>query len=312
MNLLYTSTKIQFNGETINSINILTPDEFVDELIEQISEKIDLRHKTNTISIIEVEGFVSTHLDRFKEKALKVKPTPNPIERLIESTDKYTHLNENIVLFAIFATIIALAGLFLDNVSIVIGAMLLSPMLGPINAFAVNANLGRTKYIIKSQQTSLLLMACVIATSFIITLVALLFAPLNITSQIASRGHPTIIDMLLAVVLGFAAGLALVTDFSELLVGVAVAVALVPPVTVTGIGLAIMNFHLALGAFLLSIINLLGLQLGCTILLNLKGVTPRRDYQKNTAKRYYKSFVYIILIIMVIIALILLIQNKYT
>ena len=64
----------------------------------------------------------------------------------------------------------------------------------------------------------------------------------------------------------------------------AVAVALLPPAAVTGIGLAMLNFQLSFEALLLSIINLIGLQLGSIIILNLTGFTPRRDYQKSAAK----------------------------
>jgi uncharacterized hydrophobic protein (TIGR00341 family) len=258
------------------------------------------------ISVIEVEGVVSTHLDRFKEKAVRVNPQPNPIERLVESTDRYTRLNENILLFVFFATVIALTGLFLDNIAIVIGAMLLSPLLGPINAFAVNANLGRTKFIIRSQLESLLLLVFVIATASIVTYTIILFIPLNITTQISLRGQTSIVDIVLAFILGCAGGLALFTDFPEILVGVAVAGALLPPATVTGIGIAMMDLKLTVGAFLLTIINLLGMQLGCTIILNLKGVTPRKYYQRTRAKRYFTYFIYTVAILLIIIGLILL------
>jgi uncharacterized membrane protein len=66
---------------------------------------------------------------------------------------------------AMFATLIAMAGLFLDNVAIVIGAMLLSPLLGPINAFAVNANLGRVHKLLTSQLSILSLLGAVIVLS---------------------------------------------------------------------------------------------------------------------------------------------------
>jgi uncharacterized hydrophobic protein (TIGR00341 family) len=310
MNLLYQSSKVQVGDQECYLLYVLVPDEFVDELINQVSEKIDLRHKENIISVIEVTGVVSTHLDRFKEKAVKVNPPLNPIERLVESTDKYTHLNQNIFLFVFFATIIALTGLFLDNITIIIGAMLLSPLIGPINAFAVNANLGRTKFIIRSQLVSLLLLIFVIATASIFTFIINLFIPLDVTTQISLRGQTNIVDIFLAFILGCAGGLALFTDFPEILVGVAVAVALVPPATVTGIGIALMDLRLMIGAFLLTLINLLGLQLGCTIMLNLKGVVPRRYYQRTIAKKYYRYFIYTIAILLIIISLILLSRSN--
>ena len=59
MNLLYISYTVNIGDQICNSLSVLVPDEFVDELINHISEEMDLRHKTNMISIIEVEGVVS-------------------------------------------------------------------------------------------------------------------------------------------------------------------------------------------------------------------------------------------------------------
>lgn len=89
---------------------------------------------------------------------------------------------------------------------------------------------------------------------------------------------------MIAFILGFAAGLALFIAVSEILVSVAIAVALVPPATVAGINLALGDGHLFIGAFTLTLVYLLGLQLGCILMLRIRGVSPRRYYQKEEAK----------------------------
>jgi hypothetical protein len=76
------------------------------------------------------------------------------------------------------------------------------------------------------------------------TFITSLFIQLPITTQKAIRGHTSITDIGIALILGFAGGLALVAVIPEILVGVAIAVALVPPATVTGIGLALLNINL--------------------------------------------------------------------
>lgn len=145
MEIVSNSAPIEVEREKVCYYSVIVPDELSDDIVHRLSEIMDMRLKENTISVICVEGAVSTFLDRLKEKAAKAPSTLKPLERLVESTERYTRVNRNVLTMTLFATMIALAGLFLDNVAIVIGAMLLSPLLGPINAFAVNANLGRIK-----------------------------------------------------------------------------------------------------------------------------------------------------------------------
>jgi uncharacterized hydrophobic protein (TIGR00341 family) len=303
--LVYLSSEVEIEGEKCRYYSIVLPDDLTEKLVTDISSIIDLRLRENTISIVCVEGAVSTYLDRLKEKVAKKSTPTSPLERLVESTDRYTRLNKDVLTMALFATMIALAGLFLDNVAIVIGAMLLSPLLGPINAFAVNANLGRIRKLAKSQAAVLLLLASIIIVAAIITLLAAQLVTLSEnTNQIAIRTHAGLIDVLIALILGLAAGLALLVGFPEILVGVAIAVAIVPPAAVTGIGLALLNINLVLGAFVLTLVYLLGLQLGSTLILRIRGVLPRRYYQQSEAK---KRSAYSILVLALLLALLTLI-----
>ncbi len=301
MELLYTFSTINVGDGKCKVYSVLIPDQLVDKVIDEISQRMDLRLKENTVSVYCVEAFVSTFLDRLKEKVVKAAPPSNPLERLVESTERYTRLNRDMVIMALFATLIALMGLFLDNIAIVIGAMLISPLLGPINAFAVNASLGRIKNLIKCQFSILILVATIMAMSAVATLVASRFVALHITPQIAIREQAALTDLLIALILGFAAELALFIAVPEMLVGVAIAVALVPPAAVTGIGLALSDGNLCLGAFILTLVYLLGLQLGSTIMLKVKGVSPRRYYQKKEAElRSAYSIVTLALLLFVI------------
>jgi uncharacterized hydrophobic protein (TIGR00341 family) len=305
--LVYLSSKVEIEDEKCCFYSIVLPDDLADKIVSDISSVIDLRLRENTVSILCVEGAVSTYLDRLKEKVAKKPTLPNPLERLVESTDRYTRLNKDVSAMALFATMIALAGLFLDNVAIVIGAMLLSPLLGPINAFAVNANLGRIRKLAKSEAAVLLLLASIIILAATITLVASQFVPLSEnTSQIAIRTHAGLIDVLIALILGLAAGLALLVGLPGILVGVAIAVAIVPPAAVSGIGLALFNTPLFLSALILTLIYLLGLQLGSTLILRIRGILPRRYYQQSEAR---KRSAYSILVLALLLALLTLIVS---
>ncbi|MFW6110891.1 MAG: hypothetical protein ACOC6H_02525 [Thermoproteota archaeon] len=78
--LLYSSSKVNVGDEECKVYWALIPDQLVDKTIETISEKLDLRRRENTIAIFPVEGVVSTHLDRLKEKSMKEKTPTNPLD----------------------------------------------------------------------------------------------------------------------------------------------------------------------------------------------------------------------------------------
>ncbi|MCP8310038.1 MAG: TIGR00341 family protein [Candidatus Methylarchaceae archaeon HK02M1] len=302
---LYTSGTIKIGDETCVVYSAILPDQFIDSVIDMISKQIDLRLKQNMISVYNVEATVSTYIDRLKEKVAKIRPLPNPLERLVASTERYTRLTSDILTMACFATLVVLAGLFLDNVAIVIGAMLLSPLLGPISAFAVNAVLGRVEKLIKSQFSIVMLLVSVGLLSAFITYVTSFFIQLPLTSQITIRTTVSLTDIGIAVILGFAGGLALVIAIPEILVGVAVAVALLPPAAVTGIGLALMDMGIFFGAMLLTFVNLLGLQLGSVSILWMKGVTPRRYHQKAVARKHTTYSLLTLSILLLILSIII-------
>jgi uncharacterized hydrophobic protein (TIGR00341 family) len=308
--LVYLSSEVEIEGEKCCFYSIVLPDNLADKTVADISKVIDLRLRENTIGVICVEGAVSTYLDRLREKVAKKSTSPSPLERLVESTDRYTRLSTDVLIMALFATMIALAGLFLDNVAILIGAMLLSPLLGPINAFAVNANLGRIRKLLRSQLAVLLLLTSIILLAAVVTFVASQFVPLQEnTTQIAIRSHATETDILIALILGLAAGIALLVGFPEILVGVAIAVALVPPATVSGIGLALFNRNLFLGALILTLIYLFGLQLGSTLMLRIRGVLPRRYYQQTEAKKHSAYSILILALLLVILSIIVILSQ---
>ena len=111
---------------------------------------------------------------------------------------------------ALFATLVAFAGLVLDNVAIVIGAMLLSPLPGPLNAFAVNTNLRRLRKVAISQLSILGLLGAIIILSAVTTFLVSQFVsvPLN-SGQIVLRMHASLSDIGIALVIGLAGGSAL-------------------------------------------------------------------------------------------------------
>ena len=85
---------------------------------------------------------------------------------------------------------------------------------------------------------------------------------------------------------GFAGGIAMSTNIPGILVGVAIAAALVPPATVSGIGIALWDYDIFSNALTLTAANIIGLVLGMMVVFFIGGVTPRKFYEKENAQKH--------------------------
>lgn len=278
-------------------------DEQLDAALEKLSSAMDMRKSDNQIIVLDVLAYVSTRLRNVQKKSSE-KNSKNPIEVIVQPLDQHLKLTRYTVVMVILSTVVVLAGLFLENVPIIIGSMLLSPLLGPASASMVNGSLGRTKQLVKSEWVLFTLVGISILLSAIIS-----FILANVTSivpgqQIISRTYISPLNIIVAIVLGFAAALALTTKLPETLVGVAIAAALLPPLAVAGIYLGIGDLHGFVNAFLLTMIYIFGLKVGGIAFLRASGITPRKYYEKQKAKSYsLVSFaVYTVILAVLIIA----------
>ena len=164
--------------------------------------------------------------------------------------------------------IIATLGLFANSVAIIIGAMIIAPLIGPITAIAYSTTVANRRLLRRSFLT---LFTGVTFTVFISFLIALLIGLKTTTPEILARTNPTLIDLVIALAAGAAGAFANTRRrIADALPGVAIAVALVPPLSVVGIGLALRNGSLAFGASILFITNLTGIIFSGVVILLLQ------------------------------------------
>lgn len=164
--------------------------------------------------------------------------------------------------------IIATLGLFADSVAIIIGAMIIAPLIGPITAIAYSTTVANRRLLRRSFLT---LFTGVIFTIFLSFLIALIIGLKTPTPEILARTNPTLIDLVIALAAGAAGAFANTRRrIADALPGVAIAVALVPPLSVVGIGLAFRNGSLAFGASVLFITNLTGIIFSGVVILLLQ------------------------------------------
>ncbi|MDJ0800463.1 MAG: TIGR00341 family protein [Calothrix sp. MO_167.B12] len=152
------------------------------------------------------------------------------------------------------SSIIATLGMLANSVAVIIGAMIIAPLMGPIIGMAYAIVMGNRRLL---RRSSLTILTGVILTIFIAFLSTLVLGLKNISPEISSRANPTLIDLGVALAAGAAGAFANSRRrIADALPGVAISVALVPPLGVVGIGLALGQERLSFGAMLLFITNL--------------------------------------------------------
>lgn len=167
------------------------------------------------------------------------------------------------------AAMIASYGLFANSPAVVIGAMIVAMLLGPIVGISLALVDSDARILIKSLLSLLSGAVAVLVTGFII---GLIHRDMPITSEIMARTEPNFLDLMIALAGGMACAYATVSfRMSLALVGVAIATALVPPLASASILLARGEFGLALGAFELAFVNLVAIQFSASVVLWLTG-----------------------------------------
>jgi len=174
----------------------------------------------------------------------------------------------------LLSTFIATLGLFGNSSPVIIGAMILAPLMSPIISLSMGVLRQDQTLILNSSKT----IGWGVLLGYLCAIIITWLTPLNISNdEIMARVRPNLLDLGIAVASGIAGAYASAkTEISKTLAGVAIAVALVPPLAVSGIGLGWMDWDIFRGAFLLFFTNLAGMVMAAAITFLLLGFSPFR------------------------------------
>ncbi len=188
--------------------------------------------------------------------------------------------NFDYFVLVVLSSMIATSGLLINSGAVIIGAMLVAPLMSPIIGLGLGSLIGDEK-LLKTSVTALFRGAIIaVLIAIILTWVndALPFVTLDelpLPEQVLSRTSPTPIDLMIALAGGLAAAFALAQpSLSAALPGVAIATALMPPLGVVGIGIAMGRWEVAGGAFLLFITNAVTIAFASMLVFFALGFTP--------------------------------------
>lgn len=201
-------------------------------------------------------------------------------EEIYEDVVDGAALSTDFFILTLASTIVAAIGLNADNVAAVIGAMVIAPLLGPILAFSFGSALGDFRLIVRSARNAVAGLLLGIGAAAAISLVM----PIDRESQeLMSRTIVGLDSIALALAAGAAAALSISTGVASALVGVMVAVALLPPAAAIGLFLGAGEIAFAGRAALLLAVNILCIMLSAQAIYAYKGIRPRKWLERRTA-----------------------------
>ncbi len=246
-----------------------------------------------------VEGF---HVVLFPVEAVLPRPKAEPEEEdepdhgqtkgenaeRISREELYNEVTEALGISRVYlgmivlSAIVAAVGLLRDDVAVIIGAMVIAPLLGPNVAISLATTLGDMALLRRAAATSLV----GILTAFAVAVaVGLLFTVDAHIPAIASRATISFGAIVLALAAGSAGTLAFTRGLAGAVIGVMVAVALMPPLVVCGMLLGAGQLGEAFSAFLLTAANVVCINLAGVGVFLIQGVRPRNWGEAEQAKR---------------------------
>ena len=245
--------------------------------------------KTDERNKFAIKSFLGEYLDLRKDKDNELA-TVDSIRKGVE----FKGANLWILIFAIF---MASLGLNVNSTAVIIGAMLISPLMGPIMGVGLSVGLNDFELMKRSLKSFL------ITTAFSVTTATIFFllAPIaGSQSELLARTSPTIYDVFIALFGGLAGVVALSTkEKGNVIPGVAIATALMPPLCTAGFGLASGNLSYFFGAFYLFTINSVFIAFATTLGVRLMHFSKKKFVDKEREKKVHRIVYSIIFLTMV-------------
>ena len=279
-------------------VRLLAPAEDTQSILDS-AQKVLSTSGISRVIVFPVEATIPRY-DSDQQTSSKTKSRTSR-EELYQNVEKNARFDRNYIFLVILSTIVAAVGMLENNIAVVIGAMVIAPLLGPNIALALGTVLGDRKLMLRASST--LLFGIVIALAVAYTLVYA-YPSQNFSQELLTRTDVGFGAMAMALASGAAAALSMTTGLSTVLVGVMVAVAILPPTAAAGLMLGYQYNLLAFGAFMLLTINIVCINLSANVVFLLKGINPRTLGEKKKAKLntiLYLIFWLLLLVVLIVI-----------
>lgn len=234
-----------------------------------------------------LRSFLRSRFDLSADKASE--------EEVVDNIRKGVEFKGTNLWVLIFATFVASLGLNVNSTAVIIGAMLISPLMGPIMGMGLSVGINDFELLKRSLRNFGFM---VLASIFTSTLYFFISPLSGAQSELLARMTPTTYDVLIA----FFGGLAGIVAQSRkdrtstVIPGVAIATALMPPLCTAGFGLATLQFKYFIGAFYLFFINTVFIAIATFIVVRFLHYSKKEFVDKNREMRVRRSILLIVLV----------------
>lgn len=223
-----------------------------------------------------------------------IRPALTQVEQqeIIRLAKENSTVNIDYVMLIMVSATLASLGLLLNSAAIIIGAMLVAPFMSPLIAFSTGMTVGNPVLV----RRAIITLFVGIALSLLGAMIIGRFIPQTVvTMEMTSRGSPTLLDAAVALASGVIGAYATARkDIPAALAGVAIAAALMPPLCTVGLGIALGETQLALGAAVLFSTNIISIILAGAVVFVWLGMSPR-NIDEHTQRRAVISLALVLL-----------------
>ena len=256
------------------------PTNAVESVLADLRE-VGIDEGTYTV-VVEAETVISHHFDELTEEYKEKESGENKIAREEIQTDAKNLVSgtQTYLTMTVISSVVATAGLLLDSAATVVGSMVIAPLIGPALAASVGTVVDDHALFVRGVRLQLSGMAVAVGSAALFA-AALRFGnlvppglePLTI-GEVRERLAPNILVLAIALGSGVAGIISLMTGVSVSLVGVMIAVALIPPAAAMGIGIAYGLPSLTVGAGVFVLVNVLSINFAALLVLWYSGYRP--------------------------------------
>jgi len=242
--------------------------------------------------VLDAETVISRHFDQLEAEYAEENGSEDRIarEELKTKAEELASSTTTYVLMTVVSAVIATAGLLLDSPATVVGSMVIAPLIGPAMAASVGSVIDDAKLFTRGVWMQFLGVGLAVAAAAVFTFAVrtlhLVPPGLDILSlkQVSERLSPDFLSLAVALGAGVAGAISLTTGVSSALVGVMIAVALIPPAATVGVGIAYGAPAIAFGSGILVLVNVLSINLAALAIFWLSGYRPEDWFRRSEAR----------------------------
>lgn len=286
-------------------VSFPVPESGVEPILDNL-HSVGIKENSYTI-VMPTETVVSERIGALKDRYQGYRISR---DELVARAEDLAPASSTFFIFLVVSTLIATTGLLLNSAATIIGAMVIAPLMGPAISASVGAVLVDTDMTSRGvtlQVTGLLAAILAAAVLGLLLKETVLLPPVDIRTipQVLERTSPNFLSLFLALGSGVAGAVSIIRGTGSALVGVAIAVALIPPAATAGLGVAWGYPDVVLTAGVLVLVNLLAINLSALILLWAAGYRPEKREHATRALRAVRIRIATILIGLILLSAVL-------